>query len=221
MFTRLGSLRSTFTYRQLLNFVCLVIIYRTRHAITKSDTNYSLRLVLALLCIFVFVTWLPAGLVAASCVTSSWAARSARAASNTQCPPRNYGWQTWFTGWAEADEEPKSKLPLTSVIIVTLELCHGCLCVPPARSRPLTFLHETLRRRSASLLFWVKFICPAEDSSSCAMVVMCTGTSFAFCSSAAYTHRSTSRFFFANGVLFCPMSWSYGDCVHCNRFYGA
>ena len=39
-----------------------------------------------------------AGLVATSSARSSWAARS----SNTLCPPRNYGWQRWYTGWAEA-----------------------------------------------------------------------------------------------------------------------
>ena len=33
------------------------------------------------------------------------------------------------------------------------------------------------------MLFWVKFLCPAGDSSSCAMVVMCTGTSIVYCSS--------------------------------------
>ena len=48
LFTRLGSLRSTITYRQL-NFMCSVFIYRLGHAITKSHT--SLRLVLALLCL--------------------------------------------------------------------------------------------------------------------------------------------------------------------------
>ena len=48
LFTRLGSLRLTFTYRQLLNFMCPVFIYRRGHAITNSDTNYSLLLVLAL-----------------------------------------------------------------------------------------------------------------------------------------------------------------------------
>ena len=36
------------------------------------------------------MTGLPAGLVAASSAKSSWAASSARAASNTLCPPRNY-----------------------------------------------------------------------------------------------------------------------------------
>ena len=49
---RLGSLRSTFTYRQLLTFMCLVFIYRLRHAITKSHTSHSLLFVLALLCLF-------------------------------------------------------------------------------------------------------------------------------------------------------------------------
>ena len=72
-----------------------------------------------------------------------------------------------------------------------------------------------LRRRSASLLFWVKFICFAEDSLSCAMVVMCTGTSFSFCCSAADTHRSSNRFF-SNGVSFSPMF--LGVTVLCSLF---
>ena len=37
-------------------------------------------------------------------------------------------------------------------------------------------------RRSASLLLWVKFIYTPGVSSSCDMVGMCTGISFAFCS---------------------------------------
>ena len=52
---------------------------------------------------------------------------------------------------------------------------------------------------SVSLLCRVKFICPAGDPSSCAMVVLCRGTSKAFCSSdeppPAYTHPSTNTFF--------------------------
>ena len=53
------------------------------------------------------------------------------------------------------------------------------------------------------MLFWVKFICPAGDSSSCAMVVMCTKTSTEFCTSDEspptyihsffHTHFSRSR----------------------------
>ena len=49
---RLGSLRSTFMYMQLLNFMCLVFIYRPGHVITKSYTSHSFLLVLALLCLF-------------------------------------------------------------------------------------------------------------------------------------------------------------------------
>ena len=40
LFTRLGSVRSTFTYKQLLNFMCLVFIYRSGHAITKSHLPF-------------------------------------------------------------------------------------------------------------------------------------------------------------------------------------
>ena len=49
------------------------------------------------------------------------------------------------------------------------------------------------------MLFWVKFICPAGDSSSCAIVVMCTGTTVVFCSSdespPTYIHSSTNTIF--------------------------
>ena len=98
--------------------------------------------------------------------------------------------------------------------------CHACTVPCPVvtlcssgqgTTSDLSFYLKMLRRRSASLLFWVKFICRAEDSSSCVMVGMCTGTSFAFCSSAAYTHRSTNRFFFSNGVSFFQCPGSHGD----------
>ena len=43
------------------------------------------------------------------CARSSWAARSSRAASKyPMSHRRNYGWQRWYTGWAEADEEQKA-----------------------------------------------------------------------------------------------------------------
>ena len=62
-----------------------------------------------------------------------------------------------------------------------------------------SFYLKLLRRRSASLLFWVMFIYHAGDSSSCAMVVMCTGMSIVFCSSdespQTSIHSSTNTFF--------------------------
>ena len=47
----------------------------------------------------------------------------------------------------------------------------------------LPFLPQRQCRKSASLLFWVKFNFPAGDSSLCDKVSMCKGMSFAFCSS--------------------------------------
>ena len=55
---------------------------------------------------------------------------------------------------------------------------HSMFFRPGHDLRPF-FIPETLRRRTASLLFWVKFICPAGATSSRDMVVMCTGTSCA------------------------------------------
>ena len=52
---------------------------------------------------------------------------------------------------------------------------------------------------SASMLFWVKFICPAGDSSSRALVVMLIGAFIVFCSPdespPTHIHSSTNTFF--------------------------
>ena len=84
-----------------------------------------------------------------------------------------------------ADGEPKASF-LTSL---SLSPSHCTMniqwppCVLPARACPQTILYtEMLRRRSASLPSWVKFICLAGDSSLCDMDVMSTGASLAFCS---------------------------------------
>ena len=94
---RLGSLRSTFTYRQLLN------LYSFTARGTRLPNRTPVTVYLWCLHFFAFlVAGLPAGLVAALSERNSWAARSARAASNTQCPQRKYGLRRWYTGWAEA-----------------------------------------------------------------------------------------------------------------------
>ena len=66
-------------------------------------------------------------------------------------------------------------------------LVHGpgrhSLFLRPGHDLRSSLLHPKRQcRRSASLLFWVKFIYTPGVSSSCDMVGMCTGISFAFCS---------------------------------------
>ena len=64
------------------------------------------------------------------------------------------------------------------------------------------------------MLFWEKFICPAGDSSSCAMMVMCTGTSFAFCSSdlpPPIPPRTCSSPQLMSHLIQCP--GSHGDVI--------
>ena len=76
---------------------------------------------------------------------------------------------------------------------------HDTLCSSGHGTTSVTFYQKMLRRCCASMLFWVNFTCPVGDSSSCAMVVMCTGASAVFCSSdespPTYIHSSTNTFY--------------------------
>ena len=67
--------------------------------------------------------------------------------------------------------------------VLTIGHKGGTLCSSgQGTTSGLPFYPKRLRRRSASLSFWVKFIYTAGVSLLCDMVGMCTGTSFAFCS---------------------------------------
>ena len=183
LYTTGWSLKSTFTYRQLLNYMCLVFIYRTGHAFTKSHTSNSLLFVLALLCLFDgwrrWYTRMGRGVLHArmrtsasrfSLVTCPFASSLCDASS-----PIVFGTPSCKQTLLLTEKRRQVTVELRhhryARAVPWMSNGHSMFFRPGHDLRPF-FIPETLRRRSASLLFWVKFICPAGVSSSCYMVVI-------------------------------------------------
>ena len=140
------------------------------------------------------VAGLTAGLVALSAL-SSWATCVAGA-------PGHLGSASWHVVIPQGRTKKHTNTPKPLSVVFTLEHQDAVIVFH-------LFFWSRQCWRSASLLFWVKFIFIADIASLCDMVGMCTGLSSALCSPGLPPSSPFFILFSSSYVVsFDPISWA-------------